>query len=69
MAVIKPWQRQKGLNAKIHLAVDAHSMPVRMVITSGTVADCTQACKLIEEFDAAYIFADRAMTATVSLNI
>ena len=27
------------------------------------------ACKLIEEFDAAYIFADRAMTATVSLNI
>lgn len=30
-----------------------------MVITSGTVADCTQACKLMEGFDAGYILADR----------
>ena len=30
-----------------------------MVITSGTVADCTQACKLMEGFDAGSILADR----------
>ena len=35
-------------------------MPIRMVITSGTVADCTQACKLIQVFDADYILAERA---------
>lgn len=30
-----------------------------MVITSGTVADCTQSCELMEGFDAGYILADR----------
>ena len=30
-----------GLNTKIHLAVDAHGMPVRFFVTSGTIADCT----------------------------
>jgi transposase len=32
-----------GLNIKIHLAVDAHGMPIRDIITQGTTADCTQA--------------------------
>lgn len=30
-----------------------------MVITSGTVADCTQACNLIEGIDAEYVMADK----------
>ena len=30
-----------------------------MVITSGAVADCTQACSLIEGIDAEYLLADR----------
>lgn len=52
MAVIKPWQRQKGLNAKIHLAVDAHGMPVRIIVTEGTRADCKEAIHLIKGIDA-----------------
>ena len=34
-------------------------MPVRMVITAGTVADCTQAVGLIEGIAAEYLLADR----------
>ena len=48
-----------GLNTKIHLAVDAHGMPVRVFITQGTTADCTQARRLIEGLDADYLLADR----------
>lgn len=51
---------KRGLNTKVHLAVDAFGMPVRMVITDGTTADCTQASKLIEGLDAAYLLADKA---------
>ena len=28
-----------GLNTKVHVAVDAHGMPVRAVVTDGTTAD------------------------------
>ena len=48
-----------GVNTKIHLAVDAHGMPVRMVVTAGTTADCTQASTLIEGIDAQYLLADK----------
>ena len=34
-------------------------MPVRILITSGTIADCTQASKLIEGIDAEALLADR----------
>ena len=34
-------------------------MPVRMFITEGTRADCTQACALIEGVDADNLIADR----------
>ncbi|MBD2790488.1 IS5 family transposase, partial [Xenorhabdus sp. DI] len=46
-------------NSKIHLAVDAHGMPVRAIITSGTTADCSQAEYLIEGFEAEHLLADR----------
>ena len=51
--------RTKGLNTKIHLAVDAHGMPVRFFITSDTTADCTVAARLIEGFRQGYLLADR----------
>jgi len=38
-------------------------MPVRMVITNGTAADCAQAPKLIEGLNAAYLLADKAYDA------
>ena len=50
---------QRGLNTKIHLAVDAHGMPVRFFVTAGTTADCTVAAQLIEGFAAQYLLADR----------
>ena len=34
-------------------------MPVRMFITAGPVADCSQACRLIEGIDAGYLLADK----------
>ncbi|WP_370687952.1 IS5 family transposase [uncultured Oscillibacter sp.] len=52
-------RNKRGLNTKIHLAVDAHGMPVRFFITSGTTADCTVAAQLIEGFQAEYLLADR----------
>jgi len=51
---------KRGLNTKVHLAVDAHGMPVRAIITEGTRAECTQADALIEGFDAQYLLADKA---------
>ena len=42
------------------MAVDAHGNPVRMFVTSGTTADCTQAGKLIEGIDADNLIADKA---------
>ncbi len=44
---------------KIRLAVDAHGMPVRMLITEATTADCTQAAKLIEGIEAENLLADK----------
>jgi transposase len=45
------------------LAVDAHGMPVRVVITQGTTADCTQAIALIDGIEAQYLLADRGYDA------
>ena len=56
---IRLWPAQKGLNTKIHLAVDAHGMPVRILITEGTRADCSQTEHLIEGIDAEYLLADK----------
>ncbi|MEZ0298739.1 MAG: IS5 family transposase [Candidatus Methylacidiphilales bacterium] len=48
-----------GFNTKIHLAVDAHGMPVRVIITAGTTADCSEAGNLIEGIKANDLIADR----------
>ena len=41
----------RGLNTKIHLAVDVHGMPVRFFVTDVTVADCSVAEALIAKFN------------------
>ena len=43
----------------MHLAVDAHGMPVRAVITQGSTADCSEAIGLIKGFYAEHLLADR----------
>ena len=54
---------KRGLNTKVHLAVDAHGMPVRVIVTQGTDADCQQAVPLIAEMTADYLLADRGYDA------
>lgn len=50
---------KRGLNSKIHLAVDSHGMPVRFLVTEGTRADCRIAGDLIEGIEAGFLLADR----------
>ena len=51
---------KRGLNSKIHLAVDAHGMPVRIIVTEGTRADCKLALALMEGITAEFLLADKA---------
>lgn len=51
---------KRGLNTKIHLAVDAHGMPVRVIVTEGTTHDSKEATGLIEGIKAGYLLADKA---------
>ena len=46
---------KKGFNTKLHSAVDAHGMPVRIIAAEGTRADCAEAASLIEGIDTASI--------------
>ena len=47
-AVTKAWGVKRGLNTKIHAAVDTNGIPVKFTVTCGIVADCSQACELID---------------------
>ena len=53
----EPYKR--GLNTKIHLAVDANGMPVRVLVTEGARADCKEAVHLIQGLSAQALLADR----------
>ena len=52
----------------LHLAVDAHGMPVSIIVTKGTTADCTQACALIEGLKAEHLLADRGYDSNSIIN-
>ena len=52
-------QNKRGLNTKIHLAVDANGMPVRILVTEGTRADCKEAVHLVEGISAEILLSDR----------
>lgn len=57
-----------GLNTKIHLAVEAHGLPIRIAITHGTAADCSQALDLVQGLSAEALMADRAYDTNDILN-
>ena len=59
---------KRGLNTKIHLAVDAHGMPVRIIIAEGTCADIRQAYPLVEGLSPKIVIADKAYNAKVFHN-
>ena len=42
------------------MAVDAHGMPVRIIVTDGSRNDCTQAVALIQNINAQNLIADKA---------
>jgi len=48
--------------------VDAHGMPIRVFVTSGTVHDCKQACELIDGFTAEWLLADRGYDSNEIIN-
>ena len=50
---------KRGLNTKLHLAVDAHGLPLRVLVTAGTEADCVQVGRLIEGMTAQHLLADK----------
>ena len=54
--------RTKGAQ-HLHLAVDAHGMPVRIIITTGSCSDIGQAFPLIQGIDARFVLADKAYSA------
>ena len=62
-AVIRTWDAQKGAQHKIHLAVDAHGMPVRIIITAGSCSDIGQTFPLIQGIDVRFVLADKAYSA------
>ena len=49
--------------------MDAHGLPVRLLVTKGTAADCSQAGALIEGLSANYLFADRAYDTNAILEL
>ena len=51
--------RKGGLNTKLHLAADAHGMPVRAFVAQGVTADCAQAIAPIDGFAAERLLADK----------
>jgi transposase len=49
----------KGPGTKVHLAVDAHGLPRRVVFTAGPQADCSRVRRLIEAIAAEHLLADK----------
>ena len=49
--------------------MDAHGNPVRMLITAGTTADCTQAGKLVEGIGADNLIADKGYDSNEVVNL
>ena len=51
----------------MQLMVDSQGMPVRMILTEGTFADCTQAPDLIADMVPQYLLADRGYDSNAIL--
>ena len=51
---------KRGLNSKIHLAVNERGMPVKFIVTNRTHADCKETINLLKNLDVKLVFANRA---------
>jgi transposase len=51
---------QKWLNSKVHMAVAATGVPVRLLLTDGVTTDCSKAAELIDDIEAESVIADKA---------
>jgi len=58
-----------GLNTKLHIAVDSHGLPVRMIVTDGNRADNTQAQRLVSDLPADHLMADKAYDTNEILDL
>jgi transposase len=47
------------LTTKLHALCDALGLPLRLILTQGQVADCTQAAKLLEGIDTQNVLGDK----------
>ena len=59
---------KRGLNTKLHMAVDSHGMPIRFFITKGTESDFKKAEDLMNGVDADYLLADRGYDSDAIVN-
>lgn len=48
------------MTTKIHLAVDSHGRPIRVILTPGQCGDAPQAPMLLEGFQPNHVIADKA---------
>ena len=52
------------INTKVHVAVNDNGLPVKALITSGTVADCSKAIELIDGLEGDIVIADKGYDST-----
>jgi len=52
------------INTKVHAAVNDNGLPVKALITSGTVADCSKAIELIDGLEGNIVIADKGYDST-----
>ncbi|MDR2150563.1 MAG: transposase, partial [Spirochaetaceae bacterium] len=50
---------KRGLNTKVHLAIDKKGKPVRIIVSAGQEADCTYAPPLMAGLSVKVLIADR----------
>ena len=58
------WAHKRGHNTKVHVAVNDNGLPVKVLITSGTVADCSKAIELIDGLEGDIVIADKGYDST-----
>ena len=59
---------ERGLNSKMHLAVGALAMSLRMFITAGPVADCSQTHRFIKGIEADHLLADKGYESNAQVD-
>ena len=69
LAEIKRCLAQKGAQHEATFGRGCENgMPIRIIVTDGTTADCTQGCKLIENIEAGGLLADRGYDSNDIIN-